>query len=217
MIVAKLWIFKQATNSKDWNNPLSLLCYLEKNTTVYIKCPQSLFFNRLKAIVFSKNCIFAFNKINRVSLRLFHSISNNHRLKPMRRSSFSTLLLFFLATLFVACHNKAIEPLIGGDRDDHGCLSSAGYTWSYALHDCVRIWEVGERFESTQNSVFLVFSADSTFAEIFTTEKSILLRRENRQSNTWSHRRGDERVTIQPNGVITVFANNFYFTKSKTQ
>lgn len=188
------------------------MCYSEKKATLYAKHPPSLFFMSSTAIVISKNCIFAFNKANRISLWLSHSIFNNHRLKPMRRSSFSILSLLFLATLFVACHNKAIEPLIGGDRDDHGCLPSAGYTWSYALHDCVRIWEVGERFESTQNSVFLVFSADSTFAEIFTTEKSILLRRENRQSNTWSHRRGDERVTIQPNGVITVFANNFYFT-----
>lgn len=85
------------------------------------------------------------------------------------------------------------------------------------MHDCVRIWEVGDRFENTQEYVFLVFSSDSTFAEIFTTKENILLRRQNRKSNTWTRRKGDERVTIQPNGVITVFANNYYFTKAKPQ
>ncbi len=135
----------------------------------------------------------------------------------MRNKLFFLLLLTAFASIFVSCHQKAIEPLIGGDRDEHGCLPSAGYTWSYALHDCVRIWEVGDRFENTQEYVFLVFSSDSTFAEIFTTKENILLRRQNRKSNTWTRRKGDERVTIQPNGVITVFANNYYFTKAKSQ
>ena len=30
---------------------------------------------------------------------------------------------------------------IGGHRDRHGCLASAGYSWSDRLHQCVRWWE----------------------------------------------------------------------------
>ncbi len=33
------------------------------------------------------------------------------------------------------------EPLIGGDRDAHGCIPSAGYTWCEAKQKCLRVWE----------------------------------------------------------------------------
>jgi hypothetical protein len=31
--------------------------------------------------------------------------------------------------------------LIGGDRDEHGCLGSAGYTWCEEKKKCLRTWE----------------------------------------------------------------------------
>lgn len=33
------------------------------------------------------------------------------------------------------------EPLIGGDRDEHGCIGSAGYTWCEPKQKCLRTWE----------------------------------------------------------------------------
>ncbi|NOT89429.1 MAG: hypothetical protein HOP03_14790 [Lysobacter sp.] len=48
------------------------------------------------------------------------------------------------------------EPLpaprpIGGDRDAHGCLAPAGYTWCARERDCVRPWELAKQanFENT--------------------------------------------------------------------
>ena len=32
---------------------------------------------------------------------------------------------------------------VGGDRDVHGCLGSAGYSWSESELSCVREWETG--------------------------------------------------------------------------
>jgi len=29
----------------------------------------------------------------------------------------------------------------GGDKDEHGCISSAGYTWCDEVQECVRLWE----------------------------------------------------------------------------
>lgn len=40
---------------------------------------------------------------------------------------------------------------VGGDRDAHNCIPSAGYTWSQTLNRCVRIWEVGTRLYSLEN------------------------------------------------------------------
>lgn len=33
------------------------------------------------------------------------------------------------------------EPMPGSDRDAHGCIGSAGYSWCESSHKCLRIWE----------------------------------------------------------------------------
>jgi hypothetical protein len=35
----------------------------------------------------------------------------------------------------------ATEQRVGGDRDAHGCIGSAGYSWCDAKQKCLRIWE----------------------------------------------------------------------------
>ena len=34
------------------------------------------------------------------------------------------------------------EPVIGGERDEHGCLGPAGYTYDEELDLCARSWEI---------------------------------------------------------------------------
>jgi len=38
--------------------------------------------------------------------------------------------------------------MTGNDRDLHGCMGSAGYTWSAAKNRCIRIFEEGSPFFS---------------------------------------------------------------------
>lgn len=33
------------------------------------------------------------------------------------------------------------SPLIGGDKDEHGCIGSAGYSWCEAKKKCIRVFE----------------------------------------------------------------------------
>ena len=35
-----------------------------------------------------------------------------------------------------------VDNLVGGDRDAHGCIASAGYQWCEELGECVRPWEL---------------------------------------------------------------------------
>ena len=74
------------------------------------------------------------------------------------------ILLFALATTLLACcttkntteaitEGSTIEEtidsavdttkqhLLGGDRDEHGCIPSAGYLWCEELQECIRPWE----------------------------------------------------------------------------
>jgi hypothetical protein len=37
--------------------------------------------------------------------------------------------------------NNNDNQIVGGDRDEHGCIGSAGYSWCEAKEKCLRIWE----------------------------------------------------------------------------
>lgn len=59
---------------------------------------------------------------------------------------------------------------VGGDRDEHGCIASAGYVWCEVQKDCIRLFEKGIRTEAVDGnnaSAFIVFSPDSIRAELF--------------------------------------------------
>lgn len=47
------------------------------------------------------------------------------------------------------------EPLIGGDKDAHGCLIAAGYSWCESKNKCLRVWE--ENCPPTQHFPSVVY------------------------------------------------------------
>jgi predicted amidohydrolase YtcJ len=57
-------------------------------------------------------------------------------------------------TVFKYSQEKVI-PVVGGARDDNGCIPSAGYRWCMQLEQCVRPWElaVDHEFENTPDQV----------------------------------------------------------------
>jgi putative hemolysin len=49
---------------------------------------------------------------------------------------------------FINTNNQAYAPdetpnnqIVGGDKDEHGCIPSAGYTWCESKQKCLRTWE----------------------------------------------------------------------------
>ena len=53
------------------------------------------------------------------------------------------VLAVFFAALVVApqVHGERQSQPIGGQRDEHGCLPGAGYSWCERKHVCLRGWE----------------------------------------------------------------------------
>ena len=41
----------------------------------------------------------------------------------------------------ISVETNGEKIVVGGDRDDHGCIGSAGYVWSEDKQECVRPWE----------------------------------------------------------------------------
>lgn len=67
--------------------------------------------------------------------------------------------LFSLLTLF-GCERPdsaaaSPSPMVGGDRDAHGCIGSAGYRWCEREGACVRPWELAaaKGIPSTEEAV----------------------------------------------------------------
>ena len=57
---------------------------------------------------------------------------------------FATVLVLVLAMvlyLVIAGPSKSEAPVIGGDRDEHDCIGSAGYSWCEERQACIRPWE----------------------------------------------------------------------------
>ena len=69
--------------------------------------------------------------------------------------------LLLPATFLIAClcgcdssHDSNTEQpgMTGADRDEHGCIGSAGYQWCERTKQCERPWELAEKegFENTE-------------------------------------------------------------------
>jgi putative hemolysin len=56
--------------------------------------------------------------------------------------------LFFI--LGIMLFIVACTPKIGGDKDIHGCIGSAGYSWCEAKQKCLRIWEENCTVQNSQ-------------------------------------------------------------------
>lgn len=114
-----------------------------------------------------------------------------------------TFTLSVVALAFAACNNStpqqadnaAEEPttpqqemMVGDDRDEHGCIGSAGYTWSALRGECIQVFEVGTRLnpvdveqEEAVISAFIVSKeGDNSQVELFITgeDQNLILKKE---------------------------------------
>lgn len=67
------------------------------------------------------------------------------------------VIVAFATSSFVmaGCQSGAADPsLPGSDRDGHGCIASAGYSWCARTDRCERPWELAEQrgFDNQQEA-----------------------------------------------------------------
>ena len=66
-------------------------------------------------------------------------------------------------------NNQSNQQIIGGDKDNHGCLVSAGYTYDKEIGACARGWEIDESTEKMAAKI-AVESKDNANQESLTIE-----------------------------------------------
>jgi len=91
-------------------------------------------------------------------------------------------ILLTATMLLTACQPSPKGPIennsqpttIGADRDRHGCIGTAGYTWSEVKQDCVQLFNIGFRLKPVHHaadeaviSAFVLMSEDQSKAELF--------------------------------------------------
>lgn len=87
------------------------------------------------------------------------------------------------------------STIVGADKDENGCLASAGYTWSKVNKECVQIFNgialdpIVKKNDEAINSTYVLFSEDGNLAEVFLAgnEDSIVLSRTTKP-NPWIYK-----------------------------
>ncbi|MCX8531142.1 hypothetical protein [Chryseobacterium luquanense] len=84
--------------------------------------------------------------------------------------------IFLLSVMLLS--SFTIAQKVGGDKDAHGCIGSAGYTYSQIKNDCLRIFEQKIKLNevkpkgSSTSMTAVIFSKDMKKAEIFLPEQN---------------------------------------------
>lgn len=105
---------------------------------------------------------------NAFFLHSFYEIYSNQKLNMKK--------IFLLSVLFFSTF--AIAQKVGGDKDAHGCIGSAGYTYSQIKNDCVRVFEQKIKLNevkpkgSSTSMTAVIFSKDMKKAEVFLPEQN---------------------------------------------
>ncbi len=93
---------------------------------------------------------------------------------------------FFFALLFAgtsALFAQQTQPKAGADKDAHGCIASAGYTYSQLKKECIRTFEqkiqLKEIVTKGNYTATVLFNKNQSKAEIFLKDEktSIILKR----------------------------------------
>ena len=102
--------------------------------------------------------------------------------------------LFLFASILLVTSSFSFGQKTGGDQDEHGCLASAGYTYSIIKKTCVRVFEQKIQLnevnpQGTSASIAaVIFSEDNKKAEVFLpglTPSQILVRKGTKNNYTW--------------------------------
>ncbi|MFU2080385.1 hypothetical protein ACLQ91_07415 [Avibacterium endocarditidis] len=73
--------------------------------------------------------------------------------------------------LLMGCTSPSPTPLVGADRDEKGCIPSAGYTWSELKQQCVQPFSIADiRLTDPENptlAVYVILAEEQGKAEVF--------------------------------------------------
>ena len=111
------------------------------------------------------------------------------------------------------------EELVGTDRDEHGCISSAGFSWSELQQTCVQLWEAGVRLDPIEVkegdaviSAFVLFNEDESKAEVVLPKKEGSVILDKKSENLYEK---DEYLYDDKEGTLSINGKAVYKEENK--
>ena len=116
------------------------------------------------------------------------------------------LLYIALFSILISCKFNDADPevtnvphkdstIVGVDKDNNGCLASAGYTWSKLNKECVKAFSgiqlIPIEDATTEDETlcaYVLFNENADKAEIFLPDDKSFIVTKNDQSKTWNFR-----------------------------
>ena len=107
----------------------------------------------------------------------------------MKKVFLGLAMLMFTAITFAQSATQE-PPIVGNDRDAHGCIGSAGYTYSELKKECIRVFEQKILLVSkdgTQQTA-LIFNQNKSKVEAFVPGNgSVILKRVGKKGKSWKN------------------------------
>ena len=138
----------------------------------------------------------------------------------MKKNILSICTLALCLAFMMSCSSKEPAPqqekpehIVGNDRDDHGCIVSAGYKWSALLKDCIRPFEQGIKLSTASDSTstsatYLVFNNDSSRIEAFVPGEAVppVLKKDTKDGEEVWNDEDDRGYSVKrPDGNWTIY------------
>ncbi len=103
------------------------------------------------------------------------------------KTLFLTLLFAGTSALFA----QQTQPKAGADKDAHGCIASAGYTYSQLKKECIRTFEqkiqLKEIATKGNYTAAVLFNKDQSKAEIFLKEEKTSVNLNRSSKGIWKN------------------------------
>lgn len=117
--------------------------------------------------------------------------------------TFFVIGILFIFVITSSCKGKKAQ-IVGNDKDQYGCIGSAGYIWSSLLEECVRLWEAGFSLTNAQREkekIWVIFNSDSSRVELILTNgtREILDKRTSDLGPVWNIE-DDDTYNLMNNG-----------------
>lgn len=127
------------------------------------------------------------------------------------------IILFSALSLGSLVFAQQSTPVLGGDRDVHGCIGSAGYTYSQLRNNCIRTFNQKIKLKelntdkSYTSMTAIIFNKSMTKAEVFIPDgaaKSIILDKQGKEKiwKSGSH--------IKDSYVLTPYKKSYQIKKN---
>lgn len=111
------------------------------------------------------------------------------------------LLMTLGLMLFATALSAQLPPpedeqprMVGNDRDEHGCIGSAGYVWSKVRQECIRTFEAGVALNPVNKKegevtlvATIVFGSNNNKVEVFIPgQKNSVVLTPDMKDKTWT-------------------------------